>query len=202
MVYIHFCILMAWREHPPPNSNSGLNMVWLIIEASFQKKWLHNQLCAVLNSFSWPQSKTDIIREWSFRGRNMDWKKKWSVNSKGKPLRDHVYCSHLCSRINSEGLMIAGQPRLTWYTRVGWGVGVSSDYSNYSSRICHSGSHLSPLSQQWQARGWPRPACFYRLQSLQRVCASDTRLHWPQQTPSHYFLLTMISMARRNKWRL
>lgn len=184
-------------------------MVWLIIEASFQKKWLHNQ-CAVLNSFSWPQSIKDIIREWIFRGRNMDWKKKWLVNgqwvnSKGKPLRDHVYCSHLCSRVNSEGLMIAGQPHLTRYTHVGWGVGVSSDYSNYSSRICHSGSHLSPLSQRRQARGWPRPACFYRPQSLQRVCASDTRLHWPvvpQQTPSHYFLLTMISMARRNKWHL
>lgn len=26
--------------------------------------------------------------------------------------------------------------------------GVSSDYSNYSSRICHSQSHLSPLDRR------------------------------------------------------
>lgn len=37
-----------------------------------------------------------------------------------------------------------------------------------------------PLSQRWQARGWPRPARFYRLRSLQRArAATDTRLRWP-----------------------
>lgn len=87
------------------------------------------------------------------------------------------------------------------------GGGVSSDYCNYSSRICHSQSHLSPhpyLSGDRRGGDPDLPVStdcgHYRERALQPIRGCAGLLGRKTKSPSHYFLLTMIPTAWRHEW--
>lgn len=204
----------------------------LFLEASFQDKWLHNQLYSLDNFLlatehnrldQGEDSKKEISHDLKEikRDRKLLVKGQW-VNSTGKTLRDHVFHSHLCSQrtggLRDHPVHDCTPAPLRCDRGVGseadevgeghGGGGVSSDYSNYSSRICHSQSHLSPdpyLSGDRQGGDPDLPVStdcgHYRERALQPIRGYAGLLGRKTKSPSHYFLLTMIPMAWRRKWR-